>query len=93
MTDTAKRSRFSIDLPDDWQAYLAQVAKTHKLSQGEVIETLLANMHKCIGIDAALTARRDSKVAVRAARRLVKGAFEKLTPEQQRAALAAAGAL
>lgn len=93
MTDTAKRSRFSIDLPEDWQAYLAQLAKTYKLSQGETIETILANMHQCVGIEDALRARRDDKAAQRAARKLVKGAFDKLTPEQQRAALAAAGAL
>jgi hypothetical protein len=92
MSNIDKRNRFSIDLPPDWQDYLAHTARIHRLTQGEVVQTLLANMHSCAGIEQALAARREEKVAARRSKASMTAAFKQLTPEQQRRALEALGA-
>jgi hypothetical protein len=88
MSENIERLRFSVDLPKYWQDYLAQQAKLYKITQGDVVELLLANMHKSVGIEQAFMARREEKVAARQAARL-KSAFERMTPEQQKATLQA----
>lgn len=40
-TEDAKRLRFSIDLDDEHRATLTAIAKSYKITQGEVIEALL----------------------------------------------------
>ena len=56
-----KRYTFSLDTIT--QDAIADLAKTHKLTQGEVIETLVAFMgHSEEAVNAAFTARRESKV-------------------------------
>jgi hypothetical protein len=89
MSNTDKRNRFSIDLPPDWQAYLAQTAKTYKLTQGEIVEILLANLHKCASIEQAFMARRDQKTSERRSKSSTIAEFKQLTPEQQVKALEA----
>lgn len=89
MNDTDKRNRFSIDLPPDCQNYLAHKAKEQKLTQGEIVELLLKNMHCCVGIDDEFKTRREEKAAARRSKSSLAATFVKLTPEQQAAALAA----
>lgn len=56
-----KRYTFSLDTVA--QDAIADLAKTHKLTQGEVIETLVAFMgHSEEAVNAAFAARRESKV-------------------------------
>ena len=56
-----KRYTFSLDTTA--QDVIADLAKTHKLTQGEVIETLVAFMgHSEEAINEAFAARRESKV-------------------------------
>lgn len=56
-----KRYTFSLDTIA--QDAIADLAKTHKLTQGEVIETLVAFMgHSEEAVIEAFTARRESKV-------------------------------
>lgn len=56
-----KRYTFSLDTVA--QDAIADLAKTHKLTQGEVIETLVAFMgHSEEAVNAAFATRRESKV-------------------------------
>lgn len=61
MQDPIKRFTFSLDVTA--QATLHDLAKTHKLTQGEVIETLLSMIgYSEQAVVDAFTARRESKV-------------------------------
>lgn len=58
---SVKRFTFSMDVTA--QGLIYDLAKTHKITQGEVIETLVAFMgHSEEAITAAFNARRESKV-------------------------------
>ena len=60
------KARFSIDLGVDHQKKLAEIAKSHKLNQGEVIEVMLDSLDIST-LHEAFKARREEKLAARAA--------------------------
>lgn len=85
------RTRFSIDLDDNHRSSLNLIAKTFKITQGEVIEVMLDQMGTPTGeLAAAFTARRDAKVARRAPKKELYKQFKNLSAEQLQAALEAA---
>jgi len=88
MANTAHRSRFSIDLPEDWQIFLAETAKRYRITQGDVIELMLANM-PIVNIEDKFKARREQKLAARKSKRSLTAQFRELPPEQQAEALKA----
>lgn len=86
------RTRFSIDLNERHRDALAAIAKSYKITQGEVIEVLLdrADTTGDHLLGAALMAKRTSKVARRAPKKELYKQFKNLTPEQLQVALEAA---
>lgn len=77
-------SRYTIILPNDHQARLAVMAKTYKLSQGEILEGLIehADMEKLGPIFAKM---REDKVAGRQSKKELLKRLSKLDPEQLKA--------
>lgn len=90
ITTPEPRPRFSIDLNEPQRAALNALAKEHKITQGEVVEVLLDRAVLDNGLSAALTARREAKVARRAPKKELYKQFKNLTPDQLQAALEAA---
>jgi hypothetical protein len=94
MTDNTTpdtRTRFSIDLDDNHRFSLALIAKTFKITQGEVIETMLDQMGTPTGeLAAAMTAKREAKVARRAPNKELYKQFKNMSADQLQAALDAA---
>lgn len=80
-TTEEKGKRYAIIVEQVVQEKLAKIAKTHKISQGAVVETLMehADMDK---LDAAFKARREAKVAGRTGKTAILKRLSKLTPEQ-----------
>ncbi len=94
ITDAARKKRFSIDLDLTHQASLAMIAKTFKITQGEVVAIMLDHMgDPTPELAAAFRQRRDEKVAARGPRKDLYQQFRNLTPAQMEAALAAAAAV
>lgn len=79
--ETAVQNRFSISLPESHQARLGEIAKQYRITQGEVIETLLE-----FADHAALALRyqavREEKVAARRPKKDLLKQLNGLTSEQ-----------
>jgi len=76
-----KGKRYAIVVEQTVQEKLAKIAKTYKISQGAVVETLMdsADMSK---LEEAFKARREAKVAGRTGKTAILKRLSKLTPEQ-----------
>lgn len=90
--DTAPR--YSISLTPEYREQIASLAKTHKLTQGEVIGVLCEFAHDNAGypLEAMLKSKRAQKVAERQPKNAAYRAFMALTPAQREALLAKAPA-
>jgi len=88
--ETTQRTRYSIDIDGPHREQLAAIAKAYKLSQGEVIETLLDYAGEDDGIKPLFVAKREAKVAARKPKNALYQKFKGLTPAQLEAALKAA---
>lgn len=83
-----QRLRYTIDIDPEHRARLSEIAKEFKLTQGEVIAALLDNMDLGALMNH-LQARRQEKVAQRAAQKKIYQKLKELSPEQLEVALAA----
>lgn len=95
MSNTDKRSRYSIDLAEDFRVRLGRLARGYGITQGEAIEVMIMALNQMPPeqqpvIDALFKARRDEKVAARRQKAGAVKQFKDLTPRQQRAAIEAA---
>ena len=79
-----ERVRFSIDLEEPGRDTLASVAKSVRLTQGEVVDTLLEMYCKPVSDEllAALRQRREDKVAARTPKKKFMESIRDLSPEQ-----------
>ena len=84
-----KNTRYTIDIRPESSARLADMAKTSKLTQGEVIEVLLERCERDLGLISAFHEKRHLKVESRerakAERANLRELYQKLgtlTPEQ-----------
>lgn len=82
-----QRHRKSLDLlPDSW-AELADVAKAHKITQGEVVDLMLILLRGSDRAAALYDRKREAKVAARAPKKQLNALLRTLTPEQIAAAV------
>lgn len=77
-----KLARYTIAVSEEHQASLSQLAKKHKLSQGEVIEVMLDRIANDNGAEEAFAARRHDKIVKRNSKKTLTGKIKSLTPEQ-----------
>lgn len=85
-----ERHRKSLDmLPESWTE-LAQVAKKHKITQGEVVELMILILRNSASAAEVFDKKRVAKVAARQPKKELNSLLRGMTPEQLSAALAAA---
>jgi hypothetical protein len=77
---TAKRA--AIVLEQDIQEKVATIAKTYKLSQGQVIQTMIDMVGTTPEFDAALKAKRTEKVSNRTGKTAILKRLSKLSAEE-----------
>lgn len=75
-----ERVRFSIDMPADYQAKLAELAKRFKITQGEAVQVMLDQIR--LLPEAPFVAKREEKVAARQPRKDLYKKLKSLSPEQ-----------
>lgn len=82
-----ERHRKSLDLlPESW-VELAEVAKAHKITQGEVVDLMLVLLRGSERAAYLYDRKREAKVAARAPKRQLNALLRTLTPEQIAAAV------
>lgn len=77
-----ERIRFSIDMFEASRTQLVALAKQHKITQGEVLEVLLARAALDNGLAAALDAQREAKVMARNPKKAILERLKGMTAEQ-----------
>lgn len=74
--------RTAIVLEADIQEKVATIAKTHKLSQGIVIQTMMDMVGNTPEFEAALKAKREDKVSNRTGKTAILKKLSKLSAEE-----------
>lgn len=74
--------RTAIVLEADIQEKVATIAKTHKLSQGIVIQTMIDMVGNTPEFEAALKAKREDKVSNRTGKTAILKKLSKLSAEE-----------
>lgn len=74
--------RTAIVLEADIQEKVATIAKTHKLSQGVVIQTMIDMVGNTPEFEAALKAKREDKVSNRTGKTAILKKLSKLSAEE-----------
>jgi hypothetical protein len=77
---TPKRAAIVLEL--DIQEKVATIAKTYKLSQGQVIQTMIDMVGTTPEFDAALKAKRTEKVSNRTGKTAILKRLSKLSAEE-----------
>lgn len=80
-SENAKDVRYSLILDASTRSALAAVAKTYKITQGEVIQGLLSNMNPVV-MTPIFEKLREAKIAARAPKKDLLARLKSLTPEQ-----------
>ncbi|WP_125477802.1 hypothetical protein [Caballeronia terrestris] len=83
LTTPKETKRFTVVINPEAQVRLSEFAKQGKLSQGQVSEVLIERAD-VDNLATAFKARRQDKVKVRATKKVLCGALEKLTPAQRK---------
>jgi predicted GIY-YIG superfamily endonuclease len=79
MTETV---RYTIDIDPTAREELAAMATQYKLTQGEVIEVMLAFVRQADQMAPAMQTKREAKVADREKRRKLMATLRNMSPEQ-----------
>jgi hypothetical protein len=80
-TTNPARPRYTIDLSAEAREHLNQLAKTHKLTQGEAIEVMLDIIGGLDNVDHIFAARRQHKLDARTRARELAAKLRTLPPE------------